>query len=126
MFRCPPSKYFRVFFKLLTIGTADADAHITETAYDQGREAPSGGHSQKSPHYAYASTTIIQVGALGGTAGCDGSSAPRDTKTQGANVTVHAFEAIYCSDPDPAKHKKMILVLDNAKYHHNIALPNFP
>ena len=46
MFRCPPSKYFRVFFKLLTIGTADADAHITETAYGQGREAPSGGHSQ--------------------------------------------------------------------------------
>ena len=38
---------------------------------------------------------------------------------------MHAFEAIYCSDPDPAKHKKMILVLDNAKYHHNIALPGF-
>ena len=37
-----------------------------------------------------------------------------------------AFEAIYCSDLDPPKHEKMILVLDNAKYHHNIALPNFP
>lgn len=33
------------------------------------------------------------------------------------------FEAMYCIGPDKTKHKKMILVLDNAPYHHNIELP---